>query len=124
MHIYMGQKRAYSAKPSITSRDRCRASLPGLDLLLRMGAGGGRWGAASHQPHARSLRPNATQDIGTNPVPTDELSMGLNTSNFSKSQFLMATFFELQNLMWNGRCKTVHIVSTIESVKRTQLRCA
>jgi len=37
---------------------------------------GGWWrpmGAASHQRHARSLRPNATQAIGTNPVPTDEL---------------------------------------------------
>jgi hypothetical protein len=46
----MGKERAYSAKPSITSGDRCRASLPGLDLLLSMGA-------ASHRPHARSLRP-------------------------------------------------------------------
>jgi len=25
--------------------------------------------------------------------------------------------------MWDGRCKAVHIVSTIESVERTQLRC-
>ena len=24
--------------------------------------------------------------------------------------------------MWDGRCKAVHIVSTIESVERTQLR--
>jgi len=42
--IYMGKKRAYSAKPSITSGDRSRASLPGLALLLGMGAGGGPWG--------------------------------------------------------------------------------
>jgi len=62
----MGKKRAYSAKPSITSRDLCRASLPGLDLLLSVGA-------ASHRPHARSLRPNATQAIGPNPVPTRTL---------------------------------------------------
>jgi len=49
--LYMGKKRAYSVKPSITSGDRCRGSLPGLALLLSMGA-------ASHRPHARSLRPN------------------------------------------------------------------
>jgi hypothetical protein len=48
----MGKKRAYSAKPSITSGDQCRASLPGLALLFSMGAGeagGGRrgwWGQA------------------------------------------------------------------------------
>jgi hypothetical protein len=59
----MGKKRVYSAKPSITSGDRCRASLPGLDLLLGMGA-------ASHRPHARSLRPHATKAIGPIPVPT------------------------------------------------------
>jgi len=44
----MGKERAYSAKPSITSGDQCRASLPGLlALLLSMGAGeagGGRRG--------------------------------------------------------------------------------
>jgi len=40
----MGQKMTYSAKPSMTSSDRCRASLLGLDLLLDMGAGGGPWG--------------------------------------------------------------------------------
>jgi len=66
----MGKKRAYSASPSITSGDRCRASLPGLGLLLGMGGWWRPMGAASHQPHARSLRPNATQDIGPNPVPT------------------------------------------------------
>jgi hypothetical protein len=41
----MGKERAYSAKPSITSGDQCRVSLPGLALLLGMGAGeagGGR----------------------------------------------------------------------------------
>jgi hypothetical protein len=59
----MGKKRAYSAKPSITSGDRCRGSLPGLALLLGMGA-------ASHRPHSRSVRPKATQAIGPNPVPT------------------------------------------------------
>ena len=37
----MGNKRAYSVKPSIISGDRCRASLPGLALLFGMGAGGG-----------------------------------------------------------------------------------
>jgi hypothetical protein len=47
-------KRAYSAKPSITSGDRCRASLPGLDLLLGMGAGGGPW-----VPQATGLMPTA-----------------------------------------------------------------
>ena len=34
---------------------------------------GGWWrpmGAASHRPHARSLRPNATKATGPNPVPT------------------------------------------------------
>ena len=35
----------------------------------------------------------------------------------------MATLFEWQNLMWDGWCKAVHIVSMIESVKHTQLRC-
>jgi len=61
--LYMAKKRAYSASPSITSGDQCRASLPGLALLLSMGA-------ASHRPHARSFRPKATQAIGPNPVPT------------------------------------------------------
>jgi hypothetical protein len=50
----MGKERAYSAKPSITSGDRCRASLPGLALLLGMGAGGGPWG-----PQATGLMPAA-----------------------------------------------------------------
>jgi hypothetical protein len=50
----MGKKRAYSAKPSITSGDRSRASLPGLALLLGMGAGGGPWG-----PQATGLMPAA-----------------------------------------------------------------
>jgi hypothetical protein len=31
--------------------------------------------------------------------------------------------FEWRNLMWDGRCKAVHIVSTIESEEHTQLRC-
>jgi len=53
----------------------------------------------------------------------DELSMGLNTSSLAKSKFSMATLFEWWNLMWDGGCKAVHIVSTIESVERTQLRC-
>jgi len=59
----MGEKRAYSAKLSITSGDQCQASLLGLALLLGMGA-------ASHQPHARSFRLKAAQAIGPNPVPT------------------------------------------------------
>jgi len=50
----MGKKRAYSAKSSITSGDRCWASLPGLALLLGMGAGGGPWG-----PQATGLMPAA-----------------------------------------------------------------
>jgi len=37
--IYIWKRRAYSAKPSITSGDRCRVSLPGLDLLLGIGTG-------------------------------------------------------------------------------------
>jgi len=53
----------------------------------------------------------------------DELSRGLKMSSFLKSKFPMATFFEWRNLMWDGGCKAVHIVSTIESVERTQLRC-
>jgi len=62
----MGKERAYSAKPTITSGDQCQASLPGLALLLSMGAGeagGGKrdwWGqarptgAVRHRPHARA----------------------------------------------------------------------
>ena len=50
----MGKKRTHSAKPSITSGDRYRASLPGLDLLLGMGAGGGPSG-----PQATGLMPAA-----------------------------------------------------------------
>jgi hypothetical protein len=56
---YMRKERAYSAKPSIKSGDRCQASLSELDLLL-----------ANHRPHARSFRLKATQAIGPNPVPT------------------------------------------------------
>jgi len=84
----MGKERAYSAKPSITSGDQCQASLPGLALLLSMGASeadGGRrgwWGQArlvgageangGRKPPAScpSLRPNATKATGANPVPT------------------------------------------------------
>jgi hypothetical protein len=53
-------KLAYSAKLSITSGDRCRASLPGLDLLLGMGAGGGRWGpqATGFMPAALGRKPH------------------------------------------------------------------
>ena len=50
----MGKKRVYSAKPSTTSGDRCRASLPGLDLLLGIGAGGGPLG-----PQANGSMPAA-----------------------------------------------------------------
>jgi hypothetical protein len=53
----------------------------------------------------------------------DELSSGLKMSSFSKSKFSMATLFEWQNLMWDGRCKAVHIAGTIESVECTRLRC-
>jgi len=59
----------------------------------------------------------------TPPTDLDELSKGLKTSSFSKSKFWMATLFEWRNLMRDGRCKAVHIVSTIESMERTQLRC-
>jgi hypothetical protein len=41
---------------------------------------GGWWrpmGAASHRPHARSLRPNATKATGPNPVRT--LAISINT---------------------------------------------
>jgi len=38
----MGKERAYSAKPSITSGDQCRASLPGPPR--RHGGRRGRWG--------------------------------------------------------------------------------
>jgi len=54
---------------------------------------------------------------------SDELGRGLKTSRFSKRKFLMATLFESRSLMCDGRCKAVHIVSTIESVECTQLRC-
>jgi len=54
---------------------------------------------------------------------SDELSRGLKTSSFSKSMFLMATLSEWWNLMWDGRCKAVHIFSTIESVECTQWFC-
>jgi len=88
----MGKERAYSAKPSITSRDQCRASLPGLALLLSMGAseadGGKRgwWGQTrlvgageangGCKPPAScpSLRPNATTATGPIPVPTPRKS--------------------------------------------------
>ena len=53
----------------------------------------------------------------------DQLSRGLKTSSFSKSTFSMATHFEWRNLMWDGRCQEVHIVSMIYSVERTQLHC-
>jgi len=52
------QAEIYSKGESITPGDRCWASLPGLDLLLGMGAGGGPWGL---------------QAIGPNPVPTNIL---------------------------------------------------
>jgi hypothetical protein len=50
-----------------------------------------------------------------------ELSRGLKTSSFSKSKYSMANLFEWWNLMWDDRCKAVHIVSTVESMERTQL---
>ena len=53
----------------------------------------------------------------------DELGSGLKTSSFSKSKFSMGILFEWRNLFLGGRCKAVRIVSTIESVERTQLHC-
>jgi len=47
----------------------------------------------------------------------DELSRGLKTSSFPKSKCLLATLFEWRNLIWDGRCKAVHIFSMIESVE-------
>jgi len=73
----MGKERAYSAKPSITCGDQCRASLPGLALLLSMGAGeadGGKrgwWGQARPMGAVGGCKPPyATKAIGRNPVPT------------------------------------------------------
>jgi hypothetical protein len=72
----MGKERVYSASPSITSGDQCRASLPGLvALLLSMGAGeadGGRrgwWGqarpmgAVSHRAKSRANTPPLAQGV-------------------------------------------------------------
>jgi len=59
----------------------------------------------------------------TPPTDLDELSRGLKMSSFSKSKLSMATLFECRNLMRDGRCKAVHVVSTIDSMERTQLRC-
>ena len=108
----------------------------------------GQWGPVSHRPHARArqhrtlgkppgqipsqhglgfwfetLAKNSRAVAYTPTVYMDELSRGLKTSTFSKSKFSMATLFEWRNLMWNGRCKAVHIFSTIESVERTKLGC-
>ena len=47
--------------PSITAGDRPTPRHGGWWRPIR---------AASHRPHARSLRPNATRAIGPNPVPT------------------------------------------------------
>jgi len=73
----MAKERAYSAKPSITSGEQCRASLPGLALLLSMGAGeagGGKrdwWGQARPMGAVGGCKPPyATKAIGPNPVPT------------------------------------------------------
>jgi hypothetical protein len=113
--------------PSITSGDRCRASLPSITARARRTPRhrGSWWpmGATRHRPHARSLSPHGTHTIGSNPEPPDEPSRRQKTSSFSKSKFSMATLFAWRNLMWDGRCKAVHIVSTIESVERSQLRC-
>jgi len=62
----MGKERAYSAKPSITSGDQCRASLPGLAVPLGMGA-------ASHWPHARSLRPSGAVSPHTPQKPSGQI---------------------------------------------------
>ena len=70
-----------------------------------------------------TLATNSRSVAVTPPTYLDELSRGLKTSSFSKSKFSMAIFFAWRNLMWDGRYKAVHIVSTIESVECTQLRC-
>ena len=44
------------------------------------------------------------------------------TSIFSKSKHSVATIFEWRNLICDGRCKSVHIFSTIEFVEFCQLR--
>jgi hypothetical protein len=64
-----------------------------------------------------TLATNSRAVAFTPPTYLDELSRGLKTSSFSKSKFSMATLFEWQNLMWDGRCKAVHIAGTIESVE-------
>jgi len=48
---------------------------------------GGWWrpmGAASHRPHARSLRPNATKATGPNPVPTHSKKVAIENLLFEK----------------------------------------
>jgi hypothetical protein len=70
-----------------------------------------------------TLATNSRAVAYTLPTDMDELSRGLKTSSFSKSKFSMATLFEWRNLMWDGSCKAVHIVSTTESVGHTQLSC-
>jgi len=66
-----------------------------------------------------TLATNSRAVAFTHTTYSDELSRGLKTSSFPKSKFLMATLFEWWNLMWYGRCKAVHIFSTIESVECT-----
>jgi len=64
----MGKERAYSAKPSIKSRDRCQASLLGLDRLISMGA-------ASHRPHAPSHGLNITSHRAKSRTSTNHLGV-------------------------------------------------
>jgi hypothetical protein len=66
----MGKERAYSAKPSITSGDQCRASLPGLALLLSMGAGEANGGRKPPASCPSPPAPNTREATGPNPVPT------------------------------------------------------
>jgi len=59
----------------------------------------------------------------TPPMDLDELSRALQTSSFSISKFSIAILFQWRNLMSDGRFKAVHIVSMIDFVECTLLRC-
>jgi hypothetical protein len=47
----------------------------------------------------------------------------MKSSSFTKSKFSIAPFLAAGNLMWDGRCNAVTIVSKKESVECSQLRC-
>jgi len=113
----MGKERAYSATPSITSGDQCRASLPGLALLLSMGAGeagGGKrgwWGQArlvgageanggrkpmpaalGRKPHKPSGQIPCQQDAGEEDSTMDESTTAMTAATIT----IMATILEPQ----------------------------